>query len=284
MHCSLGISTCPNDIFTFYGLLSGAVTCPGLDFDIQLLDVQELNELVAKDALDISKVSFAAAVAHASRYAVLSAGSALGYGVGPLLLRRRASPEGGPPELGRGARVLCPGAGTTAGLLFKYFFPQAKGEVANVLFSEIMPALEAGAADYGVVIHEGRFTYRECGLELVADLGSLWEGRMGLPLPLGGIVGRKALGYERLAAVSRAVRQSLEFAYANREDAFQTMQQYAQELAPEVIWGHVELYVNQWSGALGEQGRAALATFEGVAREGFGIATDGDLLQVIEEA
>jgi 1,4-dihydroxy-6-naphthoate synthase len=149
-------------------------------------------------------------------------------------------------------------------MLFRHFFPQATF-ISHVVFSEIMPALEHGAADYGIVIHEGRFTYQESGLSLVADLGALWEEKYNVPLPLGCIVADRTLPIEHRKAVTSAIRRSIEYAYAHREETLPTMRRYAQELGDEVIWKHVELYVNEWSLDLGSKGREAFAIFERVA-------------------
>jgi len=144
-----------------------------------------------------------------------------------------------------------------------------------------MPALQSGESDYGVVIHEGRFTFEEYGLELVADLGDLWEKGTNLPLPLGGIVARSSLGAERLAACSRVIRSSLHYAHVHRDEAFVTMQRYAQELSAPVIWSHVDLYVNDLSLDLGHVGLNALAQFEEVARRGLDLGSEQPRLSFV---
>lgn len=232
----------------------------GLELDVSLLDVQELNALAAAEALDFSKVSCFAAAKLEDRYEICSSGAAVGFGVGPLLLRRP-----GAPQLDRRARVLCPGALTTAGLLYRHFFPEA-AEASNLVFSEIMPALQRGDADYGVVIHEGRFTFAQEGLELEADLGALWEREFRAPLPLGCIVAARKMPAEDRKIFADCVKRSVEFALANREETLATMRRYAQELQDPVIWAHVELYVNAWSVDLGEEGRRAIAAFSALVR------------------
>jgi 1,4-dihydroxy-6-naphthoate synthase len=127
-----------------------------------------------------------------------------------------------------------------------------------------MPALERGEADYGVVIHEGRFTYKARGLELVADLGTLWEERFRLPLPLGCFVAHMRVSENVRRAMSDLVRRSIEYGYAHREEAYETMKRHAQELDRDAIWSHVDLYVNEWSLSLGETGYAA---FEELGRQ-----------------
>lgn len=258
---SLGISTCPNDTFAFHAILEQRIDLRGLTFDVQLHDVQYLNERVAAGALDLSKISYHAAIKHRVTYAMLAAGSALGFGVGPLLLARK-----GAPPLSSDARVLTPGELTTAHLLFRAFYPAA-ATVDTVVFSEIMPMLQRGEADYGVVIHEGRFTYKDWGLELVSDLGKEWETRYALPLPLGGIAIRRDSSSAIAQTITTIVRESIAYADTHREEAFETMRRYAAELAPDVIWAHVDLYVNEWTRDLGEVGRRAISTFEGLAQQ-----------------
>ncbi len=255
MRYKLGISTCPNDTFMFHALLEGRVKCDGFELDIELMDVQQLNERLAQGALNLSKASCYAAALLEERYEVVPAGAALGFRVGPLLLSRSGAVE----DISR-ARVLAPGSMTTAFLLFQRYFPTAS-DISHAVFSEIMPALERGDADYGVVIHEGRFTYQERGLSLVADLGSLWEREFSLPLPLGCIVADRSLPQAHRESFAVGVRKSIEYAYAHRDEALVTMRRYAQELSDEVIWRHVDLYVNTWSLDLCADGSAALRQF-----------------------
>lgn len=260
MALSLGISTCPNDTFMFHAIMERRIDLQGLEFAVELRDVQELNRRAAAGVLDVAKVSCYAAASLGHSHETSPAGSAIGFGVGPLLLRR---PGAGP--LSRSSRVLCPGAMTTAGLLYRSFFP-AGAEARNVVFSQIMPALTNGDADYGVVIHEGRFTYRDTGLELEADLGALWEQRHGLPLPLGCVIASRGLPAGVRAGAYDCIRRSIAYGLENREEALVTMRRHAQELDDSVIWSHVELYVNSWSLDLGDEGRRALQAFAALVR------------------
>ena len=246
----LGISTCPNDTFAFHGILNHAVDLDGLDIQVQLMDVEELNRGLKAGAFDVAKASFATALRMTDEWVVLPSGSAIGFGVGPVLLSAGATVPAHP-------RVLLPGEGTTAALLYTLLRPDG-GDIRHVVFSDIMPALERGEADLGVCIHEGRFTYAARGLHLVEDLGQRWEDETGAPLPLGGILARRDLGSDVLSRVQSAVRASLQHAIANRDEALTTMRRYAQELDDDVIWSHVDLYVNEWTLALGDRGRAAL--------------------------
>lgn len=257
----LAISTCPNDTFAFHAILNRRVDFQGLEFDIQLLDIEQLNSGLMKGEFDIAKASFHAALLLTESTVVLSAGSALGFGVGPLLLAAR--PASNPDDSQNGASVtLCPGELTTATLLFKLFYAQAlrekRTELRQVVFSEIMPALQKKQADFGVCIHEGRFTWQSQGLHFVEDLGIRWEQATGQPLPLGGILARRSLGQRQLQIASNVIRDSIEYALENRAETLPTMRRFAQELDDEVLFQHVDLYVNQWTIDLGEAGRNAL--------------------------
>lgn len=249
----LAISTCPNDTFAFHGLMTRAVDWRGLTFEIDLLDIEQLNERMLRDDVDVCKVSFAAALAAANDVVVLPSGSALGFGVGPLLLAATAGRRPATPM----QLTLCPGRHTTAALLFALFHPHST-RVEHVVFSEIMPRLRERSADFGVCIHEGRFTWAEQGLALVEDLGVRWEAETGGPLPLGGIVASRRLGEDVMAAVQHVIRDSLDYALANREAPLPTMRRYAQEFDDRVLMQHVELYVNEWTVDLGPVGRRAL--------------------------
>lgn len=275
MKLQLGISTCPNDIFAFHAILKRKIDLGILDLSIRLLDVQELNSLVSRRELDCSKVSFFAALYMAEDYFALPVGAALGQGVGPLVLQP-STPQSARPN----ARVLCPGELTTAHLLFRKFFPEYKN-IQHCIFSEIMPRLNQGLADLGVVIHEGRFTYREAGLSLFADLADYWQSATDLPLPLGGIVAKRNIPKEVLSSLIKVIRESISYAHSHPDEVFETMQHYAQELQPEVIWQHVELYVNDFTLDLGAQGRSALGIMREMAIETKLLADNSLELEVI---
>jgi 1,4-dihydroxy-6-naphthoate synthase len=250
----LAISTCPNDTFAFHALMHRLVPWQGLAFHIELLDIEELNQRALQEDVEVVKTSFAAALEVADRYWVLPSGSALGFGVGPLLLAAR--PNSTPESSAQLA--LCPGKHTTAALLFELFYP-GTARVDHVVFSAIMPRLRAGEADFGICIHEGRFTWQEQNLFLVEDLGTRWEQSSGCPLPLGGILASRKLEPPVLSRVQQVVRDSLLFARQHPEIALSSMRQYAQEMNDQVLMQHVELYVNEWTFDLGSVGRQALA-------------------------
>ncbi len=256
----LGLSTCPNDTFLIHGLVSGAVDARGLDIRVDFADVQELNEGLAQGRFDACKASYALALGLGAELGALSVGSALGFGVGPMLLAR-AGWESSQQE----PRVLCPGTDTTATLLLRLFHPEWK-EPEQVIFSDIMPALIAGQADLGVCIHEGRFTYADHGLACLEDLGSTWEQASGHPLPLGGIFARHALDTETKQTLQQVLTDSLAYGLAHREETLPTMSEHAQEFSAEVLMQHVDLYVNPWTQSLGPKGRTAIADLDRRAR------------------
>lgn len=269
----LGLSTCPNDTYLAHALLTGAIETPGIEFAIELLDVQALNERLLAGDFDIAKASYHLALTMAEDLWALPAGSALGFGNGPLLLAR-AGLVGEAPAAGH--RVLCPGEHTTATLLYRMFHPDGAAP-RQVVFSEIMPSLERGDADFGVCIHEGRFTYEDSGLELVEDMGGTWEATTSSPLPLGGLFARKSLDELVVDRALQGIVASLAFADEDPEATLPTMRAYAQELDDEVIEAHVDLYVNGWTRELGPQGRLALERLAESARRAGAVRGDAQL-------
>ncbi len=249
----LGISTCPNDTFTFHGLMTHSVDWRGLAFEVELIDIQQLNDRLFAGDFDVAKTSFHAALLLADRTVVLPSGSALGFGVGPLLLSARAGERPENPE----QVTLCPGQHTTAALLFQLFYPLTT-QIRHVVFSDIMPDLKQGKADFGVCIHEGRFTWQHEGLGLVEDLGTRWELETSCPLPLGGIVARHSLDRNIIATLQAVIHDSLQLALSDRSLPLPTMRKYAQEFDDAVLMQHVELYVNDWTVDLGSVGKNAL--------------------------
>lgn len=253
----VGISTCPNDTFAFHGLLSTGRTLGGRALEFELADVQELNERFLKGEFDAAKLSCHAALLRAEELYWLRAGSALGHGVGPLVLAANQQRPDTP-------RVLAPGEHTTAHLLWKLFRPESE-PCEQIVFSEIMPALESGRADLGICIHEGRFTFAERGLERVEDLGETWEKATGGPLPLGGIAARRSLGDDLARDLEDSIVWSIDLGRQNRDATLETMRTHAVELSDEVLWQHVELYVNQHTADLGPIGERALAALGDLA-------------------
>lgn len=253
---TLGFSPCPNDTFIFHALATGLVPwAAGLD--VTLADVEELNGLAARGALDVVKVSTAAAAGILDEYVLLRAGGAMGYGAGPVLVAR----AGRTLESLDGGRVAIPGERTTANLIFGLCCREAGISVTRMpmVFDEVMPAVEAGRADGGVVIHEGRFTFADRGLVRVLDLGAWWEAHTGLPIPLGAIAIKRSLGEDVARRMNEAIRQSLLFGRNEPEAGRGYIREHAQELSEAVVQTHIETFVTDYSLDAGQTGVQAVS-------------------------
>ncbi|WP_295938632.1 1,4-dihydroxy-6-naphthoate synthase [uncultured Alistipes sp.] len=255
MTLRLHISPCPNDTFMFDALINGRIDTEGLRFEVEYHDIEELNRGVQTGRADVSKISCAVLPAIAAHYTLLDSGAALGRGNGPLLVRRAG-------DTAPIRRIVVPGLHTTANALMQRLFPDIT-ERTPLLFSDIAAAVERGDFDAGVLIHEGRFVYRERDLELVADLGQLWEQTTALPLPLGGIVAKNELPQAVRRQVERLLRQSIEHAFANPGASRAYIKEHAQELDDKVIDAHIALFVNEYSLSLGQEGRRAVEALTG---------------------
>jgi len=256
-----GFSPCPNDTFAFHALVHGLVEAP---FRIEpvLLDIEQLNERAHTGELELSKISFGALAGVGDRYRLLESGAALGFGCGPLVVARE------PIDLARAAAgpIAVPGLQTTAVLLLRRFAPDL-GEVVELRYDRILGAVERGEVEAGLIIHESRFTYSEHGLVSVCDLGDLWEQKTGLPVPLAGICARSDLDPVTCAAATRAIRASVEYAFAHPEASRDYVRANSQELSDEVCRAHIELYVNESSIDLGETGMKAIESLLSSAAE-----------------
>ncbi len=255
MRLSLAFSPCPNDCFIFDAIVNRWIDLEGLEFAVHLADVEELNAAALSGDAEITKLSYHAYAFCADRYVLLDAGSALGRNCGPLLISKRAIST---DEVAAGAlRIAIPGKYTTANFLLGLAFPEAQNK-RELLFSEIEGAVLAGECDGGVIIHENRFTYEAKGLKKIVDLGEFWESETGAPIPLGGIVMSRRLPDEVTRAVNRIVRRSVEYAFAHRDASLPFVRQHAQEMSEQVMYRHIDLYVNEYSVDLGVDGRRAV--------------------------
>jgi 1,4-dihydroxy-6-naphthoate synthase len=242
---TFGFSPCPNDAFAFHALVHGLVDAP---FEVTpvLLVIEELNRRARSGELDLTKLSFGAAPAVGDRYRLLRSGAALGHGVGPLVVARKVQ-EGY-------ERIAIPGRDTTAFLLLRLASPEL-GEIVELRYDRILDAVASGDVDAGLIIHESRFTYADHGLVAVADLGEWWQGETGMPVPLAGIYARDGLAREE---IERAVRASVEYAFAHPQASREYVREHSHELSEEVCRAHIELYVNEFSVDLGDEGLAAI--------------------------
>jgi 1,4-dihydroxy-6-naphthoate synthase len=254
---SLGFSPCPNDCFMFDAVVNERIDLEGLRFDARLADVEALNRSAFAGATDVTKLSYHALAYCADRYVLLDAGSALGRNCGPLLIGRRLISH---DEVAAGKlRVAIPGRYTTANFLFSLAFPNALDKT-ELLFSDIEGAVLRGEYDAGLIIHENRFTYEAKGLVKLIDLGEFWESETGAPIPLGGIAIKRSLPDDVKRTVNRVVRRSVEYAFAHRDASLPYVRAHAQEMSEDVMYKHIDLYVNEYSVDLGPEGRGAVET------------------------
>ena len=271
---SIGYSTCPNDTFIFAGLAAHEKDA-SLAFDPVLADVETLNRWALEARLDVTKLSFFAFGKVRDQYALLHSGGALGRGCGPMLVTRSENDLKHLRDGSRKYRIAAPGNLTTARLLLTLYLGQ-EPQFRQMVFSRVMPAVRDGEADFGLVIHEGRFTLGEYGLHSVLDLGQWWEEETGLPIPLGGIAIRRNLGGDMAEAVDERIRQSLSLAESGSPAVKDYVRVHAQEMAPQVILQHIDLYVNRFSRDLGEEGQNAVKVLLDRAEEA-GLLEPADL-------
>lgn len=250
---TIGYSPCPNDTFIFYALIHGRVKVPGVGFREQLEDVETLNRMALEGRLDLTKISYHALGHLREQYALLRSGGALGRGCGPLIVARPGTKLA---DLKNGV-VAVPGKLTTAYLLLRLFDPTIE-QVKVMTFDRIMDAVSKGEAVAGLIIHESRFTYPLYKLEKMLDLGEWWEHYSGLPIPLGGILGKRSLGRETLLAVEEGIRQSVRYAHAHTDEVMSYCSKHSQEMDTAVMKNHIGLYVNDFSLDLGEDGLKAV--------------------------
>ncbi|MGN6395732.1 MAG: menaquinone biosynthesis family protein [Mucilaginibacter sp.] len=266
MKLTLGFSPCPNDTFIFDAMIHHKIDTEGLDFEVFYDDVETLNQKAMRGELDITKLSYHAFAYVTDKYVLLDAGSALGFGVGPLLICK-----GDPGELYKQLSIShspliigIPGKYTTANFLLGTAFPNAENKI-ELVFSEIEDAVLDGRIDIGLIIHENRFTYQDKGLKKIIDLGDYWEKQTGCAIPLGGIVANRKLPSDIQHKINRVIRRSVEFAFENPKSGLEFIRSHAQEMSEEVMYKHIGLYVNQYSVDLGAEGKKAIKLLFGTA-------------------
>lgn len=262
MKLTLGFSPCPNDTFIFDAMVNGMIDTHGITFDYVMEDVATLNKWAEEGKLDITKLSFNTFLHTVDRYALLHSGSALGEGVGPLLISKK------PIDLIEinDLRIAIPGFNTTANLLLTLAFPGAKNKT-QLLFSEIEQAVLNEEYDAGLIIHESRFTYQEKGLHKLTDLGDWWEQTAHAAIPLGGIVMRRSFEPGLRATIDSILKKSLEWSWKHYPVLTPFVTANAQEMMEDVMRKHINLYVNEYTTDLGEKGERAIDTLFSKARE-----------------
>ena len=249
---SIGFSPCPNDTFIFDALIHGKIDTEGLEFEVHMADVEELNLMAFRGELDITKLSYHAFLHIVEDYVMMDSGSALGNNCGPLLIKNSGSENPTVNDV-----VAIPGKHTTANFLLNYAFPELQNK-KELLFSDIESSIKSKEVSAGLIIHENRFTYADRGFEKVKDLGEHWEESTGMPIPLGGIAIKRNLDKDLQEKVQRLIRKSLEFAFENPAESLGFVKQHAQEMDAEVMQKHINLYVNDYSLSLGDKGTTAI--------------------------
>lgn len=272
MKFTLGFSPCPNDTFIFDALVNKKIDTEGLEFETVLEDVETLNQWALEEKLDITKLSFAAFFRATENYLLLNSGSALGKGVGPLLIKNEKLIINNVSDLS----IALPGINTTANLLFSFAYPEAHNK-RLMRFDAIEDAVVNSETDLGVIIHENRFTYQQKGLHKVVDLGELWEEKMQVPIPLGGIAVSQNIKRSVALKIDELIHKSLQYAFAHYPEITEYVKQHSQAMEENVMRQHIDLYVNNYSLDLGKDGKQAIETLHKVFNRINNIADEEDV-------
>jgi 1,4-dihydroxy-6-naphthoate synthase len=271
---SIGYSPCPNDCFIFGAIALKKIDLEGIQFDTVLEDVEALNQNALQSTYDITKLSFHAFAHLTKDYILLNSGSALGFGVGPLLIANEAIQPLDTQKINQ-LKIAIPGQLTTANFLLSLAYPEAKNKT-EVLFSDIEQKILDGTYDAGLIIHENRFTYQSKGLKKIMDCGEYWESLIHAPIPLGGIVMKRELDNALIKKVDQLIFKSLQYAYDHTEEIMPYVRMHAQEMSETVMKQHIHLYVNEYSKNLGAKGIEAVQLF-------FNKAIELNIIQSIQE-
>ena len=255
MTLTLGFSPCPNDTFIFDAMIHNRIDTEGINFEVIMEDVEALNQRAFRHELAVTKLSYHAFAYLVDTYALLEAGSALGNGVGPLLIAKTDMSQ----EAVNQSIIAIPGKFKTANFLFSLAYPEAVKK-QEIIFHDIENAVLDGRVGAGVIIHENRFTYQQRGLVKLMDLGAFWEETTQAPIPLGGIVVRRDLPMPIQQKVERIMKRSVAYAFENPLASRDFVEKYAQEMEEKIRQQHIDLYVNNFTRGLGNEGRAAVKT------------------------
>jgi len=263
---SLGYSPCPNDTFIFYALVHKKIDADDFNFKKILLDVETLNQKASRSELDITKVSYNAFGNLRDEYCLLRSGGALGKNCGPLVVAKEQYEMKGL----KGKKIAIPGELTTAYLLLQLcssVFSLQPSVLIEMPFNEIMEAVKSGEVDAGLIIHESRFTYPSYGLKKIIDLGEWWEEETSLPIPLGCIIAKRSMGKDLIKKVDAMIKDSVLYAMSHRDEPVEYIKVHSQELDDSVINQHINLYVNDYSIDIGEDGVKAVEKLFEMAEE-----------------
>ena len=249
----VGHSPDADDAFMFYALAKEKIPTDGFEIEHVIEDIESLNCRAFRAELEVTALSCHAFAHLTDRYQLLPYGASVGENYGPVLVSKRDPSR--PVDL-KGSRIAVPGRYTTAFLVLQIYEPAFTP--VFVPFDEIFSALERGAADFGLLIHEGQLTYSEKGFRKVLDLGEWWFEKYRLPLPLGINAIRRDLGEETILGFSRLFKKSLDYARAHRREAMGYALEFGRGIDPQRGDRFVGMYVNDYSLDLGKKGREAL--------------------------
>jgi 1,4-dihydroxy-6-naphthoate synthase len=253
MNLRIGISPCPNDTYIMEAIYEKQIDIEPFSFEFIFEDVETLNRLAQKGEIDVLKMSYANFLQVTNNYCMLRSGSALGRGVGPLLITTKKNLHVDLSSL----HIAIPGINTTANFLLQFAFPEITNKTVMV-FSAIENAILEHKVDAGVIIHENRFTYANKGLQKIADLGSIWEEKKKLPIPLGGIAILRKHSFTYQHQLNQLIYTSIAHANARTEKISSFIRHHAQELSDDVMKQHIQLYVNEFSMDIGSEGIQAV--------------------------
>ena len=266
---TLGHSPDPDDAFMFYAIAEHKIDLRGYRFAHRLEDIQTLNERARRGELHVSAISIHAYAYLTDKYALLPCGASMGNGYGPIVVRRRSTPniqrttpntdstsEAAAQTFLNGKKIAVPGEMTSAFLALRLFL--GKFDYRVVRFDKIFDAVKSGRAEAGLIIHEGQLTYAQSGLHKVLDLGQWWREETGLPLPLGGNAIRRSLGEDTMRIVTQALRDSIQHGLDHRDEALTYAMQFARDLDQVLANKFVGMYVNERTLDYGPDGREAI--------------------------
>ncbi|HEX7414059.1 MAG TPA: 1,4-dihydroxy-6-naphthoate synthase [Bacteroidia bacterium] len=253
---TIGFSPCPNDCFIFDALIHHKIDTKHLQFEPFIEDVETLNRMAFKGQLHTTKLSYHALAYLTKTYRLLTSGSALGFNCGPLLIALPKTAESikQNPDAVSSLKVSIPGKYTTANFLLSLAYPNLTNKT-EMLFSAIEQSVISGATDLGLIIHENRFTYQQKGLVKVMDLGEWWETYSHSAIPLGGIVVQRNLPEADQLLINQLIKESVQYAFANRNDVMPFVKQHAQAMDETVMQKHIDLYVNKYTIDLTDTGK-----------------------------
>jgi 1,4-dihydroxy-6-naphthoate synthase len=235
-----------DDAFMFYGLATRKIRSSVVNFKHILSDIETLNRKALEGAYELTAISYHAYPFVADKYVLMASGSSIGDGYGPMVVANHPMNQG---EI-KGKKIAIPGKLTTAYLALKIFEPDFEAVV--VPFDRILEAVKEGVVDAGLIIHEAQLTYNKSGFHKILDLGKWWKGKFDLPLPLGANALLRSLSPEVSSECCRMMRDSIQYALDNREEALTYALQFARDMDPRLAEKFIGMYVNHYTVDCGE--------------------------------